>query len=251
MPQDTKIGGPNSQFPVTRLSAILAARTDDPGERRRAFNLIVAAYWKPVYKTIRIKWHKSNEDAKDLTQGFFARAIEKDFFKTFDPSKARFRTFLRTCLDGYVANETKAAKRLKRGGNKQFLSLDFDHAESELQFSSIRDEQSLEDYFDKEWVRSLFSLAVDSLRDTLSTDGKSTYFEIFCSYDLEEKLSANKVTYDDLAQQFELPVTKVTNYLAHARREFRRILLEKLRELTTTDEEFVHEARGLLGVDPK
>jgi hypothetical protein len=77
VPDDTGIGGGGGdRFPSTHWSA--AARSSDPRERRRAFEAIVQAYWKPVYKYVRIHWRRSNEDAKDLTQSFFTRLIEKD-----------------------------------------------------------------------------------------------------------------------------------------------------------------------------
>src|SRR4051812_43139795 len=103
-------------FPATRYSVISAARSPDPNARRSAFALLVEAYWKPVYKYVRLKWQAAPEEAEDLTQAFFARAFEKDFFSSYDADKARFRTFLRTCLDGFISNERKAAQRLKRGG---------------------------------------------------------------------------------------------------------------------------------------
>ena len=95
---------------------MLAARSADSAERTRAFDAIVTAYWKPVYKYIRVRWNKSNEDAKDLTQECFARVIEKGFLDSFDPTKARLRTFLRVCVDGHLSNQEKYARRLKRGG---------------------------------------------------------------------------------------------------------------------------------------
>ncbi|NIR50556.1 sigma-70 family RNA polymerase sigma factor [candidate division KSB1 bacterium] len=228
----------------------MASQSQNPQERRQAFEVLVRSYWKPVYKTIRIKWRKTNEDAKDLTQGFFSAAIEKNFFRGFDPQKARFRTYLRTCLDRYLANEQKAAQRIKRGGDKKILALDFDSAENELKFSDLPDSQSIEDYFDKEWVRSLFSIAVENLRKECESTSKSVHFKIFERYDLEAH-SSDKSTYENLAFEFNLPVTKVTNYLAFARREFRRLLLENLREITLTEEEFRSEAKSLLGIDLK
>ena len=115
MEKDTDIGGPRTSFPSTRRSAVWGSRSKNAAERTRAWETLVAAYWKPEYKYVRIKWRESNEEAKDLTQGFFSRAMEKDFFAGYDPAKGSFRTFLRVCLDGYVANERKAAHRLKRG----------------------------------------------------------------------------------------------------------------------------------------
>lgn len=247
MTYDTKIGGPKNQFPATQWSAIQASISKNKSEKRRGFEVIVAAYWKPVYKLIRIKWQKSNEDAKDLTQGFFTKAIEKDYFQKYDPQKARFRTFLRTCLDGFLANEEKAANRVKRGGGLPTLSLDFESAETEL-LQQIPDKDSLDDYFDKEWERNLFTLSLAELRLRCETEGKIIYFEIFKRYDLNEN---DKVSYENLAAEFNLPPTKVTNYLAYARRELRRILLKKLREITADENEFQSEARSLLGIDLK
>jgi DNA-directed RNA polymerase specialized sigma24 family protein len=239
----------SGRFPVTRLSAIIGTSSSNPEERTRAFEALVSAYWMPVYKYVRIKWNKPTEDARDLTQGFFAEAIEKNFFARFDPSRAKFRTFLRTCLDGFVANENKAAGRIKRGGGATILSLDFDGAEEQLRIAAPPAVGAIDDYFEKEWARSIFSLALESFHAHMLAAGKENHVRLFERYvlDVDEK---EKPSYKDLASEFDLPVTDVTNYLALARREFRRIVLEKLRELTATDEEYRREARALLGVDP-
>lgn len=241
----------NHRFPVTQLSAIVAASSTNPEERTRAFEVLVSAYWMPVYKYVRIKWNKPGEDARDLTQGFFAEAIEKNFFARFDPSKAKFRTFLRTCLDGFVANENKAASRIKRGGDVTILSLDFDGAEEQLRIAATPAADAMDEYFDKEWARSVFSLALESFRAQMIATSKETHLRLFERYVLDAEDEATKTSYKALASEFKLSTTDVTNYLALARREFRRIVLEKLRELTATDEEFRREARALLGVDPQ
>ncbi|MCI0490110.1 MAG: sigma-70 family RNA polymerase sigma factor [Blastocatellia bacterium] len=246
---DTSIGGRGDRFPATQWSAIIAAGSTDPTERERALDTLITAYWKPVYKYVRIKWRKSNEDAKDLTQGFFAAAIEKDFFKSYDPAKARFRTFLRICLDAFISNEEKAARRLKRGGDRVLLSIDFESAEDEITRAELPAPDALDEYFDKEWVRSLFGLAVDNLKAECEAKGKIMHFRLFESYYLDEADEAERVTYDRLARESGLSTSNVTNYLAYARREFRRIVLERLREITATDEEFRREARSLLGVE--
>src|SRR5215475_3752462 len=134
---DTQIGGHGGSFPVTRGSLLVAARSDRTEDRQRALDTLIAAYWKPVYKYIRLRWNKDNDQAKDLTQEFFTRLLEKDFLGSFDPNVARLRTFLRVCVDRLIANEEKAAHRLKRGGNTEVLSLDFATAEGELREAEI------------------------------------------------------------------------------------------------------------------
>lgn len=251
MEQDTDIGGRESRFPETHHSAIIAARSDDREVRRRAFETIVESYWKPAYKYIRIKWQASNEDAKDLTQGFFTTAIEKGFFDSYDSSVASFQTFIRTCLDRFVANQRKSAQRLKRGGGAEHFPLDVSEAENELFLQTGISEMSPEDYFHREWVRSLFSLAVESLRRHYAEKGSDVYFKLFERYDLREddpEDGPRTVSYASLAREFGLATTDVTNYLAAARRELRKLVLARLRELTAGDEEFRREARSLLGV---
>lgn len=207
--------------------------------------VIIGAYWKPVYKYIRIQWRKSNEDAKDLTQAFFTRILEKEILENFDPSRAKFRTYLRTCLDGFLANEHKAAERQKRGGDAVILSLDYESAEGELKQMEIPDSQNTEEYFEKEWVRSFFDFCLMELKRNLEAKGKLLQFQLFERYHME---GVEGITYDVLAAESGISVSNVTNYLAAVRREFRRIVLERLRQLTATDEEFAREAKLLLGV---
>lgn len=244
---DTNIGGAQHRFPETNESAIVRARSTDRVVRQRAFETILTSYWKPVYKYVRLKWQAGNEDAKDLTQGFFAAAFEKNHFANYDARKASFQTFLRTCLDGFVANQRKAGKRLKRGGDLEHFQLDFVSAEDEFSLHRAASDLSPEDYFHREWVRWMFTLAVEALRRRCEETGRTVHFRLFERYDLDDQTTS----YSSLGQEFGLDATTVNNYLASVRRDFRRIVLEKLREITATEEEFRNEARSLLGVEVK
>src|SRR5690242_5910909 len=103
-------------FPATRPSVIRALDDGDPATRERARDALARTYWKPVYKYIRLRWNASREDAEDLTQEFFAQAFERATLERYDASRVRFRTFLRTCVDGSVANARRDSNRIKRGG---------------------------------------------------------------------------------------------------------------------------------------
>ncbi len=141
--------------------------------------------------------------------------------------------------------QIRDSTRLKRGSGSTPRSLDFVEAEQEL--ASRSGSESPEDFFDKEWVRSLFAQAVQRLRADCESKGKITPFQLFSRYDLNE--ADPRPSYAQLADEFGLATTDVTNYLAFARREFRRCVLDQLREMTASDEEFRREARALLGMD--
>jgi RNA polymerase sigma factor (sigma-70 family) len=245
MDRDTDLGGHLRAFPVTRCSVIFSANSPEPEQRRQAYETLVSAYWKPVYKYLRLKWLSSNEDAKDLTQAFFTTAFEKDFFMSYDPAKAKFRTFLRTCVDRFVANQLKSAGRLKRGGGQNLLSLDFDGAEGEILRQA--DRANPDQLFDQEWVRSVFGLAVEELRRQCEERGKGVHFILFERYDLSGPDASTRLTYAQLGAEFGLTATQVTNDLAYARGQFRKLLIDQIRATTGSEEEFQMETERLLG----
>jgi RNA polymerase sigma factor (sigma-70 family) len=241
-------------FPATRHSILAAVRSDDAEVRARGLEALARTYWKPVYKYVRVRWGATPQDAEDLTQEFFGRALAQETFARYDARQARFRTFLRLCLDGVVANERKAARRLKRGGGTRTVPLhvlDFAGAEGEVRRQAEPVGMDPEEYFRREWVRSLFGIAVETLRERCESAGKHVHFALFERYDLDGDTGVHesRVTYARLAEQFGIPVTQVTNHLAFVRREFRRIVLEQLRDLSASDEEFRADALDLLGVD--
>jgi hypothetical protein len=181
-----------------------------------------------------------------MTQAFFTRALEKDLLERYDPAKARLRTYLRMCVDGFVANERQAAGRIKRGGDRQILAFDFCSADEELKQHSSLD-GNLDVFFERAWVRALFGRAVEALRAECSASGKIIHFALFERYDLNGPDAQEKPTYASLAAEFGIAVTQVTNHLAFARGRFRSLLLEALRIATGSEEEFREEARRLLG----
>lgn len=77
MDADTTIDGPGGRFPSTHVSLIEAAAS---GLSEAAMDQVIALYWKLVYRFVRLKFQKSNEDAKDLTQAFVASAFTKNWF---------------------------------------------------------------------------------------------------------------------------------------------------------------------------
>jgi RNA polymerase sigma-70 factor (ECF subfamily) len=249
--EDLQPGG--DRFPPTRRSVIEAVRSIDAEERKCALEALCTAYWKPVYKYVRWRWNRPPEAAQDLTQGFFVELLERELLDKFDSSKSRLRTYLRLCVDSFVMNEDKAGRRQKRGGNVPHVALDFAGAEEEfgktvMDPAAIPSSESLEEFFEKEWVRSLFALAVEDLRTLCEQRERARTFRLFETYDLEGN---EKSSYEQLSKEYGISVSDVTNALAWARREFRKLALDRLRELCGSEEEFHREARATFGGDAK
>jgi hypothetical protein len=147
------------------------------------------------------------------------------------------------------SGKSSAAPETRRQRNA--CALDFEGAEGELagatiDAASIPSPESLEEFFEKEWVRSLFALAVEDLRKFCAERERERTFRLFEDYDLS---GDPEISYEKLAAEYAIPVTDVTNALSWTRREFRRIALERLRELCSSEEEFHREAHAVFGSD--
>jgi DNA-directed RNA polymerase specialized sigma24 family protein len=234
-------------FPATRFSIVGRLQADDPDVRARALDAFATAYWAPVSRYIRFKWRFDSERAADLTQEFFARTLESQVLVRFDPTRARFRTYVRLLVDGFVSNTRKAEGRLKRGGGRDTVPL-----EETLPDGQVRSHEPLvvedhDEVFYREWVRALFEGAVDDLRADAQAHGRDVPFEVFRRYDLADLRGEHQPTYADLAAALGITVAMVTNHLAAMRRSLRAHVLDRLREVTASDDEFEAEAKRLLG----
>ena len=215
-------------FPATRHSVVRDLASADPVARAAAYDALARSYWRPVYLYIRLRWRRGAEDAQDLTQEFFARSFEREYLERYDASKARFRTFVRTCLDGFLANEGKAAARLKRGGGFVATAVDFARADAGLITHAPAEDADPERWFHREWIRSLFADAPRRSGRRCDEAGHPRAFVVFQRYDVEDADASPRLTYGALAQDLGMRVTDVTNELAWARREFREIVLDDI-----------------------
>ncbi len=162
-----------ASFAVTRWSVVLAAGQSDSGEAREALDQLCRLYWRPIYCFVRHRGYKA-EDARDLTQEFFARLLSKNSLANVAPSKGRFRTFLLAALKHYLANEWDKATSKKRGGGRVFVPLDAAVASSGAEPA---DNETAEVIFDREWALALLAQVMGRLREEYARDGKADLFE--------------------------------------------------------------------------
>src|SRR5262245_53520526 len=191
---DTSIGGAQGRFPNTTWGLI--ARFADPsvGDRREDLEALCRRYWKPVYRYVRIAWAKSNEDAKDLTQAFFAWLFEKETLARYLPERGSFRAFLKVLLSRFVSRQEEALHTLKRGGAVRILTLD----DADAAIGEVEADRGTTDpwkRFDRAWGISVMQHAIESLRERLVSEGREMVMKAFEAYDLVPE--AERPTYPD------------------------------------------------------
>lgn len=239
MIHDTSLGGQGAAFPSTRWTAILHAQDrHEPGYREN-LDYLIRLYWKPVYRFVRVDWAKSNEDAKDLTQDFFAGLIARESLKDVSPDKGRFRAFLKAALKNFLMQHKRDAGRQKRGGSAQIMALDW----SEVELGDSRSETP-DEAFDREWAHSVLDSSLARLKERLSAEGKTVYFELFQKFYFG---AGEQLSYERLAAEYTLSKFDVGNYLKAARQKFREVALELIGEYVSGEDEREREFQELFG----
>lgn len=142
-----------TQFLTTQWTLIPGAdgtASEDPGEVLIRF---CEDYRYPVYAFIR-KQCGNAEEARDLTQGFFAFLIEKKIYRRATPERGRFRTFLLAAVKNYLLNVHRDANCQKRGGGKFHLSIDA--KEAEAQCANVPSNLTPDLLYDRKWANAVF-----------------------------------------------------------------------------------------------
>lgn len=158
----------------TQWSLVLRARSDDSTVARTALSHLCNRYWFPVYAYI-LKTGKSPEHARDLTQDFFLRIIEGRVLDSADPKRGKFRSLLFSSVRNFLTDAWRHDQAARRGGATSTLSLDFEHADA-LYASAIREEDTPDRAFDRQWARTVMAHAFMRLQRDYKKQGKADVF---------------------------------------------------------------------------
>src|SRR5947208_2084841 len=160
-----------SAFPITHWSIVLAASADDFARATAALERLCRTYWYPIYAFIRRRGSQQH-DAEDLTQAFFAFLLERDTLKKVNRTKGKFRTFLLAALANFLANEWDKSRTLKRGGQRQLISLDETVAEELYRHEAV-ESLTPEKLLERRWAKALIEQVLARLQQEYAAGGKA------------------------------------------------------------------------------
>jgi RNA polymerase sigma factor (sigma-70 family) len=230
------------RFVTTRWTLVAAAAADssDP-QRQEALGDLCQAYWPPLYAFLRRRGH-SPEDAQDLTQGFFARVLERRDFRAADPARGRFRSFLLSALQHYTINEHERASTVKRGGRVRRLSLDFEEVERTYVLEARHDD-SPDRVFNRKWAAISLDRALVRLRDECHTSGKGALADALLPYLTD---TGQLPAYRTVAEQLGLTEGATKVAVHRLRQRFGAILRLEIAETVLAPADVDDEVRELI-----
>jgi len=229
----------DSIFPVTSWGR-LRPGAGDPAHEEAALAALAERYWRPIHAWIRAALGRRDEEARDLTQDFFAWVLETGFLRKADPGRGRFRSFLKTALRHYVTDADRERQARKRGGGRRLVPL---QGEGDDEPADPR-ARTPDELLDAAWRSELIRTALARLEEELRREGRERQFLVFRDYFLDP---GEATDYRSVAAAHGLTVTDVSNVLARVKERYRAHLKEAVRDTVDDPTELAGEIAWLLG----
>jgi DNA-directed RNA polymerase specialized sigma24 family protein len=231
---------PKSAFETTSWSLVRAAGNHPSTDAREALGTLCQKYWPPVYAFIRRSGH-DRAQSEDLTQGFFALLIEKQYLLDADPARGRFRSFLLAATRHYLSNERDRAQAAKRGGAHVPISIDVAEIEAWHELAAVELETP-ESLYERRWALSVLKHVMATLRAEFVAAGKAEEFDRLSGLLVRD---SNATSYEALAEASGVSAGALRMSVHRLRRRYRTLLRAEIAMLVSTPEDIDEELRAL------
>lgn len=237
---DSPYGALPQDFHTTHWSLVTLAADPGAPDSLAALEKLCRAYWYPLYAYVRRRGHDVDE-AHDLTQGFFAVLLEKNYVADADMNRGRFRTFLLTSISHFLANEWHRKRAQKRGGRLARFSLDALDAEARYHLEAV-DDTTAERRFDRHWAETVLGSVLRQLRREFDDAGRGQRFD-----DLKAHLLGDPgaPTYEVLAQRMGISETGVRSVVHRLRKRFASLMRAEIAQTVVSPADVEDEIRHL------
>jgi RNA polymerase sigma-70 factor (ECF subfamily) len=230
-------------FTTTHWSIVLSAQDPASPQADEALEKLCRSYWYPLYVFVRRQGH-DEAAAKDLTQGFFAKLLEKNYLASVRPEKGKFRTFLLSAIKHFISDEWDKARAQKRGGDKVLVSLDDTTGEDRYRNEPV-DLMDAEKLFERRWVLTLLAQARERLQEEYRAAGQAKLYErlqLFASGDKDMP------SYAEVAPALQLSEGGLRSAVHRMRQRHRELVREEVAQTVSNPAEVDEEIRYLLRV---
>ncbi|MFC1794659.1 RNA polymerase sigma factor [Planctomycetota bacterium] len=246
----TDMGGVGEAFLTTHWSIIENVGSSDDDKNRALIGLLLSKYWKPVYCYLRRKGH-DNEQAKDLTQGFFHEVVlGRSLIQKADQSKGRFRSFLLIALNRYLITARTGQAAQKRIPKSKLVPLDIIDLPELRQAAS---ELTPEDSYNYAWVSSMLEQVLAEVEAKCHQDGKTVHWHIFYDRILEPIMEKTEPpSMKEICRKYAVESeAKASNMMVTVKRRFQTALRNHLRSLVVSEDQVGEELAEIMRFLPK
>lgn len=232
---------PENHFLTTHWSAVLLAGRQDTPSAHVALEQLCQTYWYPLYAYVRRRGYSAH-DAQDLTQSFFVSLMQRQSLSKADPERGRFRSFILTSMNFFLANEwTKTQAQKRGGGQPSAISLDLVSAEGRFDLEPA-DPMTPDKAFDKEWAAALLEKVLNQLEEEYRRENKADVFKA-----LKETLAGSRDSqpYAQLAANLNMNEGAVKTAVHRLRKRYRHLVESEIANTVASPQDIADEMRHL------
>jgi len=231
-----------ASFHTTRWTIVMRAAQSQVQGGQSALAQLCRNYWYPLYMFARRRGH-SPDDAQDLTQGFFLHLLQQRALAGVDRLKGKFRSFLLASFQNHLSDAVDRTRRLKRGGDKEFVQLDVAEAEERYGLEPV-ELLTPEKMFDARWAMTLLAEALSRLRQEYANEGKTSTFETLKAF-LDPNNSIASPSYDEVANRLQVSTGAVKTLIHRLRKRYTALLREEVGRTVSDPAEIDEEIHAL------
>jgi RNA polymerase sigma factor (sigma-70 family) len=230
-------------FVTTHWSVVLAAGKVDAAAAISAMDTLCRLYWQPVYAFIR-RSGTGEQDARDLTQAFFAKVLKGGQLGHAQPERGRFRSYLLSILKNFLADEHDRSQALKRGGQIELVPLDPLLAESRYGLEASGD-ATPDVAYDRAWALSVLDRALSRLREEFTLSGRAVLFD-----GLKPLLvgDSGNLTFTQVSARLQVTEGAAKMAVKRMRERFRVLVRQELTQTMIPGEELDQEIQVFLAL---
>jgi RNA polymerase sigma-70 factor (ECF subfamily) len=229
-------------FATTHWSVVLEAQGESPAAQKALENLC-RTYWRPIYGFVRRQGARS-EDAKDLTQGFFALLLERKDLNTVRKEKGRLRSYLLASLKNFLVDERRRAMAIKRGKGERLIPLE-DIRESECIDVERSDRLTADQVYERRWAFTVLEQVMARLRDEYRSAGNFRFFQQMKKMLMDEP---GRLSQAQVASEFDMTENAVKQAFYRFRQRYQALFREEIAHTVAIPSDIEDELRYLITV---
>jgi len=246
--EPTGMGGVRQAFLTTQWS-IIEDIQDGKDQDKALIGFLLKQYWKPVYCYLRRKGF-DNEQAKDLTQGFFHEVVlNRDLVGRADQTRGRFRAFLLHALKQY-ANKQDIKEKAQKRIEQKAVSFEID---KEPVLPDSVTQRTAEDSYHYAWLSSLLEHVLEEVKENCQQQGMNIHWALFNKrvvWPIFDDRSPPSLS--ELCESYDIEdVKKVSNMIITVKRRFKAALMNHVRSTVLSQSQASDELEELLQFFPK
>jgi RNA polymerase sigma factor (sigma-70 family) len=229
-------------FTTTHWSMVLEAQGESPAAQQ-ALEKLCRTYWRPIYSFVR-RQGTGQEDAEDITQGFFALLLERKDLNTVRKEKGRLRSYLLTSVKHFLADEWRQAMAAKRGKGQRLIP--FEEIREREQIDVERsDRLTADQIYERRWALTVLEQVLARLRDEYRSAGNLRFFEQMKKMLLDEP---GRPSQAQIANEFDMTENAVKQAFYRFRQRYQALLREEIAHTVAMPSDIEDELRHLIAV---